>query len=97
VTPIVFDPEARRELDEAFNWYERQRPGLGLEFIASIDEQLALVGESPTRFAVVHRDLRQVHPKRFPYSIVYRVEEERIVVFAVFHGRRNPTGWKRRP
>ena len=27
---------------------------------------------------------------RFPYGVVYRVEAEKILVFAVAHGRRRP-------
>jgi plasmid stabilization system protein ParE len=34
--------------------------------------------------------------RRFPYSVFYRVEADRIVVLAVFHGRRNPRIWQAR-
>jgi hypothetical protein len=34
--PVVFRPEARDEVDEAYAWYERQRPGLGEEFLAAV-------------------------------------------------------------
>ena len=30
---LVFRPENRDELDEAYNWYEQQKVGLGDEFI----------------------------------------------------------------
>jgi len=30
--PIVFRVEAQAEFDEAFDWYEQQRAGLGVEF-----------------------------------------------------------------
>jgi hypothetical protein len=32
--------------------------------------------------------------KRFPYSLFFKVESNRIVVIACMHGRRNPKRWK---
>jgi len=34
--PIVFRVEAQAEFDEAFDWYEQQRAGLGVEFLICI-------------------------------------------------------------
>ena len=34
---IVFRQQARRELDDAGDWYEQERIGLGLEFFAEIE------------------------------------------------------------
>lgn len=33
--PVVFRPEARREFDQASDWYEHEA-GIGLEFIAAV-------------------------------------------------------------
>lgn len=37
---LLFRPAAAADLDEAFLWYERQRPGLGQEFLAAVDLML---------------------------------------------------------
>ena len=37
---LVFRPEIRDELDEAYNWYEQKKVGLGDEFLDCIDELL---------------------------------------------------------
>jgi len=34
---LVVAPEAQIDLDDAYVWYERQRPGLGEEFLSSLD------------------------------------------------------------
>ena len=70
--------------------------GLGGEFVAEIERAIGLVAESPERFPIMHRDVRCVRARRFPYSVFLRVESTRIVVLAVFHARRNPTIWQRR-
>jgi hypothetical protein len=37
-----------------------------------------------------------VRVRRFPYSVFFLPEPLRLVVFAVFHARRNPLVWQRR-
>ena len=35
---LVFRPEVRDELNEAYNWYESQQRGLGDQFLDCVDE-----------------------------------------------------------
>ncbi len=34
--PVIFRKQARRKFDEAGDWYEKERPGFGMEFLAEI-------------------------------------------------------------
>ncbi len=34
---LVFRPEVRKELDEAYSWYESQELGLGDDFLEQVD------------------------------------------------------------
>ena len=94
--PVVLTPEARADYDEAFDWYERQRPGLGVEFVRSVRAAFDRVRQWPDRYATVHKDVRRVRVKRFPYSVLYTIEPNELVVVAVFHGRRDPKVWQSR-
>lgn len=78
------------ELDEAIDWYEKQRPGLGLDLKAEVDQFLARIAESSTRFPRVRGDVRRAVMRRFPYSIHFLEEPEAIIIVAVFHGKRDP-------
>jgi plasmid stabilization system protein ParE len=93
---VDFRHAARREFDEAALWYEERRPGLGLEFAGEINRAIGLMMENPERFPIMHRDVRCVRARRFPYSVFFRAESRRIVVLAVFHARRDPSVWKQR-
>lgn len=93
---VVFWHAARHEFEKAALWYEERRPGLGLEFAAEINSAINLMAENPERFPVMHRDIRCVRARRFPYSVFFRPESRRIVVLAVFHARRDPSVWKQR-
>jgi len=93
---ITFRRAARAEFIEAAAWYEKQRPNLGAEFVAEVERCVALAAEQPQLYAVVENNVRRVTARRFPFSIYFRAEARRIVVLAVFHGRRDPEIWKDR-
>ncbi len=66
---ITFNRAASAELSEATAWYESKRIGLGKEFIAEIEQLCDAASEHPLQFAVVHKDIRRVVAKRFPFSV----------------------------
>jgi len=96
IRAVVLRRAARREFDDAALWYEERRVGLGAEFVAEIERALGLVAEHPERFPIMHRDIRCVRARRFPYSVFFRVEATRVVVLAAFHARRDPIIWRGR-
>lgn len=88
---VVFRRIAKREFDDAISWYQDRREGLGREFSVAVEEQLGRIALSPNQFACVRGDVRRAVLQRFPYSIHFLVEDDRIVVLAIFHARRTPS------
>lgn len=93
---ITFRRIALREYQEAVKWYEKQRPGLGKAFITEVRWAVESVSESPYHFAVVHKEIRRIQVHGFPFSVFYRVAGPKLIVLAVFHGRRDPMQWRDR-
>jgi toxin ParE1/3/4 len=93
---VVFRPAARAEFDGAALWYEDRQPGLGARFVAEIQYAVELASRHPERHPIKHEQIRCLRARRFPYSIYYLVEQDRIVVLAVFHARRDPAIWQSR-
>jgi plasmid stabilization system protein ParE len=91
---LVFRPEVRKEIDEVYSWYESQQPGLGDNFLEQIDEALDRICQMPESYPAVYRDVRRAVVRRFPYAIYYRIVSSRVIITAVFHGRRNPKAWQ---
>lgn len=89
-------PEAEVELLEAALWYREQSFGLDNEFMRCVDEATERIRRSPLMFPVVYRDRRRVLVKRFPYAIIFDVTSDEILIYGIFHFRRNPKRWKRR-
>jgi plasmid stabilization system protein ParE len=93
---VVFRPAARAEFDGATLWYEDRQPGLGIQFVAEIERAVDLASRYPDRYPIMHKEIRCIRARRFPYSIFYVAKAEQIVVLAVFHARREPAMWQAR-
>lgn len=94
--PVRLLPEAKAEFDAAADWYEQQRAGLGVDFIARIREVLDRIAANPQLHAKVYGDVRKAVVTRFPYVVLYREDAGEVVVIAVFHTLRDPAIWQSR-
>jgi len=93
---LVIRPEAEAELTEAHDWYEKQRSGLGNQFLSCVHESLVSLQGAPERYPVVYRDVRRTLVRRFPYCVFYVLTKTGIVVLAGFHASRDPKQWQER-
>lgn len=90
---IEIRPEARNEMHQAFAWYEEKQPGLGYQFLFAVDVALERIRRHPKTFPLIEDEVRKALLRRFPYAILFELEDSRITVIAVYHGRRKPRGW----
>lgn len=93
---LVFRPEAEVELTEAVDWYEGRSQGLGAEFLRSLDAIIAQVQRQPTLYPLVFGTARRATLRRFPYSLIYTVHDNELLIAACIHSRRDPTRWQKR-
>jgi plasmid stabilization system protein ParE len=91
--PVVLSDSARAEFDEAIVWYEASLPGLGERFAERIEEVFERISAAPGLYPRVFEDVRRVTLGRFPYWVLYRLEEHQVFVLAIFHGKRDPKNW----
>ena len=91
-----FHPEAERELDEAFGYYESRVPTLGQAFLTEVERTVALIRRFPDAAAPAGPARRKAAVARFPYSIIYLRDVDAIVVIAVAHQKRRPGYWRGR-
>ncbi len=94
--PVVFRDEAQCEFDEAFDWYDARRVGLGPAFVAAVEAVLDAVAAQPLVHATCFADIRKAVVRRFPYCVYYRPRDDRLEVVAVFHTSRDPAIWQAR-
>jgi plasmid stabilization system protein ParE len=95
---LEIQPDAITDIEEAAQWYEDREPGLGADFARSIFERIESLRTKP----LIHllrdrrRNVRWVLAHRFPYRIVYRMQNELVKVFAVVHTARHDRQWNKR-
>jgi plasmid stabilization system protein ParE len=94
--PVRLLPEARVEFNEATDWYERQRKGLGTTFVARVREAIGRIATDPRRHVAVYLDVRKVLVSRFPYVVLYRDDPDEVLVISIFHTSRDPSIWRSR-
>jgi plasmid stabilization system protein ParE len=87
---IIIRPDAEIDLEESFQWYQEQSPGLGLEFLRCVDAAFDMIIENPRLYQNVYKNIRRTLTRRFPYEIFYIIEEDKIIVLAVLHAKRDP-------
>ncbi|PSB29694.1 type II toxin-antitoxin system RelE/ParE family toxin [Chlorogloea sp. CCALA 695] len=92
----VFHPEALAEYADAVQHYKKQRTELAQAFINSIEDAVYQIKEYPTRYLVINEDMRRCMTRKFPYMILYTVEQDYILILAVTHCSREPGYWKSR-
>lgn len=93
---LTLSPRSKREIGEAYEWYQEQVAGLGEEFLSALDSQLVLIKSSPGLYVEVLPGIRRALLGRFPYAVFYTQRAEVIAVLAVVHTSRSPRRWPRR-
>lgn len=93
---IKFHSEARREFFNAADYYEEQVVGLGDAFVSEVEKVLDVIEQFPLTGTKITSTERRFLVSRFPFGIIYPVEDDLIKIFAVMDLRRKPNYWKSR-
>ncbi|MEO5713027.1 MAG: type II toxin-antitoxin system RelE/ParE family toxin [Luteolibacter sp.] len=97
---LEFRPEVSDDVVEAAEWYESREPGLGEDFVDEIMKVWDAIAVSPLLGSRRHpaQDIRWRYPKRFPYRVIYSIDESRetALVIAILHAARHDSRWQQR-
>jgi len=85
---------AERELVAAVDYYNAERAGLGIEFAREIRLTLKRIQAHPYAWSIIDHDIRRCPTDRFPYSVLYTVTQDEILVVALMHHKRHPDYWR---
>lgn len=87
---------AALEFEEAIEWYETQCKGLGKLFKHHVIEQVKKIRKNPTWFLIEESPFYKAYIPKFPYKILYSIEDDLIIIWAVAHLHRKPWYWQNR-
>ncbi len=90
---LAFTALARDELAEAKRFYNQLQQGLGDQFQREAELAAKRILEHPLAWQFEHDPFRRFLLNRFPYKMLYVIENNRILVIAVSHQHRQPDYW----
>lgn len=91
-----FHPAAQAEFRKATLYYFEKSPSLASAFYSEIESAIEGIVKAPYLYRKIDEDVRRCLTKRFPYAILYTIEDHYILILAVMHCSREPSYWKHR-
>ncbi len=93
---IRFLSIAQQEFDDTVEWYQQQSVQLGEQFLDEANRSIKRIVTYPSSCTKIDNDLRRCLVNRFPYGLIYGIDEDTIVIVAVAHLHRKPRYWAKR-
>ncbi len=90
---IIFSEYAKLELEDATYFYELEFEGLGQRFKEEVEKALKRISEYPKAWSMERSNVRKCLLHKFPYKLLYSIEEDHIFIIAVSHQHRKPDYW----
>jgi len=84
--------KARKELLDAWMWYEDKQEGLGDRFKNEIVKKIKQIVLTPERYPERKKSFREAKIEVFPYLLIYKIAKRKkmIAIVSIFHTNRNP-------
>jgi len=88
---LIVEYEAQLEIEEAIEYYESNKVGLGADFVNYLDGYFQTLKNGKATFELKRKLVfRELPLKRFPYVIIYEQCNDQIVVYSVFNTDQDP-------
>ena len=93
MTPVRYHQAAEDELLAEIGYLEMRVPGLGRRFHAEVRKAENELARFPQSAPEVAPGIRKHPLRKFPFSILYSIEKDGLLILAVAHHRRRPRYW----
>jgi plasmid stabilization system protein ParE len=90
---VIFSKYAKQELEDAASFYELEYPGLGEKFKEEVRRAILRIVDYPEAWSIERGEVRKYLLHKFPYKILYSIEQDYIFIITIAHGHRKPDYW----
>ncbi|WP_367155173.1 type II toxin-antitoxin system RelE/ParE family toxin [Methylomonas sp. HYX-M1] len=90
---VVFTELARLELLDAIDYYELEFSGLGKRFQQEVKSAIKRIIQYPDAWPSERNGIRKYVMHKFPYKLIYSLEQDHILIIVVAHQHRKPDYW----
>ncbi|MBU1218790.1 type II toxin-antitoxin system RelE/ParE family toxin [Myxococcota bacterium] len=91
-----FHPSAEQELNEGVDYYNQAQDGLGLQFTKEVYNSIQNILSFPYGWTPLSENTRRCLVNRFPFGVIYQIEDDQIIIIAVMQLNKKPEFWKDR-
>lgn len=93
---ITVSEIAQFDIEEATDYYEIRRKGLGQLFLLSIKDTFKILSHNPFTYIKIYKEFRRALTKKFPYALFYKIDETKkeVIILRVLSTYREPNYWK---
>ena len=87
---------ANNEFKDAIDWYENQSKGLGNRFKETVINQIKKIDKNPEWFLKETDNIYKAYIPKFPYKILFSINKDMLIIWAIAHMHREPWYWQSR-
>ena len=87
---VRYKPAAAAEVANAIAWYNQSEVNQAEAFVRDLERTEAHLSAHPELYQRVEDEIRRAVLRRFPYSLLYVIEQELVVVLACMHQHQKP-------
>ena len=91
---VIYASGVLEEVSESADYYEEEVEGLGKTFLDKVQSAVEEIKSNPLMYRIIQGDYRRHLLTRFPFAVIYRIENHKIYVLAVMHLKRSPYYWR---
>ena len=88
---LLFKDEAEIEVFEAYVYYESKLDNLGERFLIEFDKVIKSIELAPNGYQIFHNGTRQIPLDVFPFVVIYKIMENKLIIFAIFQTHQEPS------
>jgi hypothetical protein len=90
VYKLVIRKRANTEAIEAAGYYEDKQIGLGFTFLENLSGKYEELIKNPELYGFVSEKYRGVRIDGFPYLLIFKIYENRVIVYMVHNTHKKP-------
>ena len=91
--PVSFHPAAAAEVERAQAWDEERSVFAAAGFLQELTRAVQRIRSAPERYPAEAHGTRRILLDPYPFSVVYLIRGDELVIIAVAHHKRRPGYW----
>lgn len=89
---LILSQDAQADVEQATDYYKTVSYSTAEKFVDTLEILFKKLERTPHHFSFIdnNKNLRSISFIAFPYSIIFRIKQNTVYVFAVFNTEQNP-------